>query len=81
MIFELSLACLLQADPASELKQAAELMDRATEYLHQSARAPNPGTGTRKGSSLGSLDLSIERQKEARDVIDLLLKEMKNSKG
>ena len=74
MLLELALAVALQ-DPAKDLKHAAELMDRSTEYLHKASRPPKAEDG-RKGAPSGSLDLSIERQKAAMEILDELLKQV-----
>ena len=77
MILTLAFLAALQ-DPASELKHVAELMDRSTEYLHKAARPPK-AEDTRKGAAAGSLDLAVARQKAALEIIDEMLKKVKEA--
>jgi hypothetical protein len=72
MIIELAFALFAQDSPR-ELKHAAELMERSTEQLHRAGRPPK-AEDPRAGTAAGSLDLSIERQKAALEIVDELLK-------
>ncbi len=73
MLIELAMAVALQ-DPGRDLKHAAELMERSTEQLHRAGRTPKV-EDTRTGTAAGSLDIAIERQKAAMEIIDELLKQ------
>jgi acyl-CoA synthetase (NDP forming) len=73
----LAALALLVQDSATELKHAAELMDRSTEYLNRAARSAD----LPRKDQVAGMDLSIKRQKEALEIIDELLKKVSEGRS